>query len=299
MITIYKEKREEGYEWVDVINPTNAELTEIASKYGLHAALVEDCLQPDHLPKLEAVGDSHFIVLRTFNLSADKDADTIQEVTDKIAIFLGNTFIVSIHRPTFEFLSQIKSKYVDTGKCATPYHVLFRIFSHIVSTYDAPLAELVREIDLYEPKIFLQTKTPDLLKDLYYMKRRATVIDNIIDLSKSVHKNLNGKISTHSYSHLKDEFIRLQTTTEQVVDNVGNLLNIYISLSAQRTGEVMRVLTIFSVFFMPLTFIVGIYGMNFHTMPEFQWPFGYEIVWAVMIVVTVAIYFWFHRKRWM
>ncbi len=299
MITVLKEKKEGGFEWIDVTNPVKGELNEVALKYGLSTALVEDCLQPDHLPKLEAVGENQFVILRAFNLNASEEADTIQEVTDKIALFLGPDFVLTVHRPTFAFLGQIKGEFIDTDKCPTPYHVLFRIFSHVVSTYDAPLAALVREIDLYEPKIFLQKKTPDLLKNLYYMKRRATVMDHILELSKSIHENMKGKISTQHHNHLKDEFVRLQTSTKQIVDSVTNLLNIYISLSTQRTSEVMRVLTVFSVFFMPLTFIVGIYGMNFDVMPELRWQFGYLYAVFFMIVVTGTIYLWFRRKGWM
>lgn len=299
MTTVFKEKNPEGYDWIDLTQPSKAELTEIASRHGLHGALVEDCLQPDHLPKHESVGDNQFVILRAFNESATAEADTIQEVTDKIAVFFGTDFILTVHRPAFPFLAEIKEEFVDQGKCPSPFHVLFRIFAHVVSTYDRPLSQLIREIDLYEPKIFLQRKTPDLLKDLYYIKRKATVMDNVFELSISIQESLRGKISALQYNHLKDEFIRLRTSTRQVVDNVTNLLNIYISLSTQRTGEVMRVLTVFSVFFMPLTFIVGIYGMNFDVMPELRWYYGYLYAILFMVGVTLSIYLWFRRKGWM
>lgn len=299
MKVVYKEKKEGSFEWIDVTNPTKSELSEIAAKYGLHTTMVEDCLQPDHLPKMEAVGDNYFGILRAFNTDTSEIADTIQEITDKIAIFLGNDFIVTVHRPSFSFLESIKHTYVETGKCSSSYHVLFRIFSQVLTTYDGPLADLVKEIDLYEPRIFLQKKMPDLLRNLYYMRRRATVIEHVLELSKPVHENLKGKIAAPHYNHMKDEFLRLQTNARQIVDNGSNLLNIYISLSTQRTSEVMRVLTLFSVFFMPLTFIGGIYGMNFDVMPELRWTYGYPLVMGVMVAVTITIYLWFRRKGWL
>lgn len=299
MTTIFREKAKGGYDWIDVSQPTKTELNELAGRYGLHPAIVEDCLQPDHLPKFEMVEENPFVILRTFNESATNEADTIQEVTDKIAVFIGPEFILTVHRPLFPFLEKVKAEYVDNGKCPSTYHVLFRIFSFVITTYDKPLAELNRQLDIYEPKIFLQRKTPDLLKDLYFIKRRATVTENILELSRSIHESLKGKISSLQYNHLKDEFTRQQTSTKQVVDNVTNLLNMYISLSTQRTSEVMRVLTVFSVFFMPLTFIVGIYGMNFDFMPELRWEFGYLYTVFVMVGVTLSIYLWFRRKGWM
>lgn len=299
MTTILREKAKGGYDWIDVSSPSKAELNELANRYGLHAAIVEDCLQPDHLPKFEMVEDNSFVILRTFNENAAAEADTIQEVTDKIAVFLGSDFILTVHRPPFPFLTQIKDQYVDGGKCPSPFHVLFRIFTYIIKTYDNPLLDLSKKIDAYEPKIFLQKKVPDLLQDLYFIKRRATVTENVFDLSRSIHEGLKGKISSPQYNHLKDEFTRQQTATKQVVDSVTSLLNIYISLSTQRTSEVMRVLTVFSVFFMPLTFIVGIYGMNFDYLPELQWDYGYFYVLFVMVLVTLSIYLWFRRKGWM
>jgi magnesium transporter len=154
-------------------------------------------------------------------------------------------------------------------------------------------------LDTYEPKIFLQEKTPHLLKNLYFIKRKASVMDYIFNLSKTILENLKGKISAPNLNHLKDEMLRLQTSTHQVTDNVTNLLNIYISLSSQRTNEVVRVLTVFSVFFMPLTFIVGVYGMNFDFMPELKWKYGYLYVMLFIVAIALGIYSWFKRKGWL
>lgn len=299
MIATLKEKKENGYEWIDIVNPGKEELNDVAARYDLHKSLVEDSLQPEHLPKFEMVGDTQFIILRVYSNDVPPEADTVQEVTDKIAVFFGTHFLITIHRREFSFLNEIKSKYVDTGKCATPFQLLFRIIHAAIATYNTPIAELAQELDFYEPKVFLQEKTSTLLKNLYYIKRKASVIDFIFDLSRSILENLKGKIASTHFNQLKDEILRLQTNSRHVVDNVANLLNIYISLSSQRTNEVVRVLTVFSVFFLPLTFIVGIYGMNFDFIPEFHWSYGYLYVMALMVLITVLIYLWFKRKGWL
>lgn len=299
MITILKERKEDGYEWIDITQPEKAELNEVAAKYNLHKALVEDSLQPEHLPKFEMVEDTQFIILRAYSIMAPKQADTIQKVTDKIAIFQGAHFLITIHRRDYEFLHEVKTKYVDTGKCATPYQLLFRILAATISSYNAPIAELAKELDFFEPKIFLQEKTPSLLKSLYYIKRKASVIDFMFDLNRSIIENLKGKIASTHFNQLKDEILRLQSSTRNAIDNVANLLNIYISLSSQRTNEVVRVLTVFSVFFMPLTFIVGIYGMNFDVMPELRWQYGYLFAWLLMVIIVLAVFYWFKRKGWL
>ena len=98
---------------------------------------------------------------------------------------------------------------------------------------------------------------------------------------------------------LKDLNLKLHSNYEQIHEDVSNLLNIYISISAHKTNEVMKVLTIFSVFFMPLTFVAGIYGMNFKHMPELEFTWGYPASLGLMLLIIVIIYVWFKRKQWM
>ena len=98
---------------------------------------------------------------------------------------------------------------------------------------------------------------------------------------------------------VKDQHLKMRTQYGQVLDEVNNLMNLFMSLASQKTNEVMKVLTIFSVFFMPLTFIAGIYGMNFEFMPELRQRWGYPAVMLLMAIVTLIIYGWFKKKRWL
>jgi magnesium transporter len=97
---------------------------------------------------------------------------------------------------------------------------------------------------------------------------------------------------------MRDVYLRCDTMMEDLYENINSLLNIYISLSSQKTNEVMRVLTVFSAFFLPLTFLVGVYGMNFDYMPELKMKYGYLGIWAVMILTTLLIYRNFKRNGW-
>lgn len=97
----------------------------------------------------------------------------------------------------------------------------------------------------------------------------------------------------------RDQYVRLQNMFDSLSENIHQLLTVYFSASSHRTNEIMRVLTVFSVFFMPLTFIAGIYGMNFDYMPELQWRLGYPGIMVVMGIVTLSVYLWFRRKGWL
>ncbi|RYE11964.1 MAG: magnesium transporter CorA, partial [Sphingobacteriales bacterium] len=114
------------------------------------------------------------------------------------------------------------------------------------------------------------------------------IIDNI-DAEK-------GDVNTRD---TRDLYVRLQNIYDSLSDNTNHLLNLYFNVSAQRTNDTVRILTVFSVFFMPLTFIVGIYGMNFEFMPELHSRVGYPVVIGVMVAITLLIYLWFRRKGWL
>ncbi len=296
MITRHITTNKKKFEWIDVINPSAEELKEIAEQYSLHNTSVQDCLQPEHLPKFERIDDVVFIITRVFDETSSKNADTIQDLSNKTAIFVGPKFIITIHRLEQHFLGSIRTKFVEPHLCSSPNDVLVKILYAVLQSYEPAALSLENELDAYETQIFLRKHTNDILKKLYHLKRKASVCLRILKLSKNILDNLNTMVSAPVLQDLRELYVSLETSFEQTIENTNNLLNLYISLSSQRTNEVMRVLTVFAVFFMPLTFIVGIYGMNFDIMPELRHPLGYPAVMLVMGTITLEIYLWFKRK---
>jgi magnesium transporter len=291
---------ERDWKWIDLDNPTAAELMDIASQYGLHPSSVKDCLQPEHLPKYEVIDNIVFIITRIYDNQAASDADTIQELTRKIAIFFSDKFLITIHRSRLDLIEEVKHDYVDTPRVKNCFELLLKVVRTSFKTFETPAQKLTSDLDFYETKIFLQRNVPPLTKGLYHLKRKAAVSKKVLQLSETIltclKQNSGGSPETQD---LEDYFIRISTIYEEINDSTNNLVNMYISLSSQRTNEVMRVLTIFSVFFMPLTFIAGIYGMNFEFMPELKARFGYPLTLLSMVAVGVGIYFWFRKKGWM
>jgi magnesium transporter len=290
-----------GWEWIDLEGPAAEELKEVAAQYGLHRSSVIDSLQPEHLPKYEAIGNIAFMIARVYDPGAHREADTIQELTNKIAIFFSDRYIITIHRHPAGLIQEVREKYVETGLVKTPADLLIKLIKAVFKTYEGPAAKLAEELDFYEEKTFLNLRMPPLTKGLYHLKRKATVCRRVLRLSEVILSNMqqDGGFQPTEMQDLKDLYVHLGTQFEEVNDGTNNLINTYISLSSQRTNEVMRVLTIFSAFFLPLTFIVGIYGMNFEFMPELEKTYGYPAVIAVMGLVTLSIYLWFRRKGWL
>jgi len=288
-----------GFEWIDILKPTSEELKSISENYNLPASAFKDCLQPQHLPKFEAFGDLHYIILRAFDYNSAYEADTIEELTNKIAVFYSEKFIITIHLHEFKFIHIVKEKYFDCGHCQNTYELLGRIMKGVLISFEEPTRNLSAEFDTLESDIFLSIKTPDLLKNLYLTKRKAASFTTVLNLSKSIIENLKEKLEPSIHQDLVEIHIYITTICDPIREGVPNLLNIYLLLASQKTSEVMRLLTIFSAFFLPLTFIVGVYGMNFDIMPELRVKYGYPGVLSFMAIVTIAIFAWFRRKKWL
>lgn len=289
-----------GTTWIDVADPSADKMEELSIVYNLNPHIVRDCMQPEHLPKYEFVDDISFLILRFYDHMADERIATIQDITNKIAIFYTDRFIITIHRTETPFIEEVREKFVNRGRCSTITDLLIQIAWYALETYDAPVNRLFDQVDHYENLIMIKNSGQSPIEALYGIKREASILHKILMLMNEPISRIHPKQGEDAAKQdLKDQHLKMQTLYNQVLEDVNNLLNLAMSFSAQKTSEVMKILTIFSVFFMPLTFIVGIYGMNFQHMPELSKKWGYPGVLLVMCMVTGIIFLWFKRKRWL
>ncbi|HVG40020.1 MAG TPA: CorA family divalent cation transporter [Chitinophagaceae bacterium] len=290
----------EGVKWIDVNDPSASEMQALSKEYGLNEYIVRDCLEPDHLPKYDVVDNVHFLILRFFSHRFDDKVNTIQSITNKIALFYTTGFLITIHKEEVRFLDNIKKKYGDTTKVCSPAEVMVKILLDAVQTFYEPAQRLTEQIDFFENKIILRRVNDDLVENLYYLKRQASFSNKILMLMLDPINHV-GIIprEDEALQDVRDQHIKIQTMYAQIVEDVNNLMGLYMSFSAQKTNDAMKVLTIFSVFFMPITFIAGLYGMNFQHMPELTLRWGYPAVIVAMIIITAGIYFWFKKKQWL
>lgn len=288
----------QDFEWTDLVDPSYEELNALAEKYNLHPALVKDCLQPDHLPKYERMDNYSFLIFRIHTDNNVAEADTVQLLTHKIAIFYGENFLLTVHRREHGFIKSLMER-VNSGHCTSSRELLNALISACLETYEVPLGKLAKSVDYFEEIIFLRPKKIPLLKGLYYLKRKVDLLRRMLILSYAIIDAIDSSEGDVNTRDIRDQYVKFQNMFDSLAENIHQLLAIYFSASSQKTNEIMRVLTILSVFFMPLTFIVGIYGMNFDVMPELHWKMGYPGVMALLVVVTVSIYFWFKRKGWL
>ena len=289
-----------GFEWIDIVKPLPGEIEHVAARFGLHHASVQDAMQPDHLPKHETFKNYRFVIIRVYTQAESAEADTVHDLTDKIAIFVGSGFLVTIHMKEWKGISELENQFIKPGECKNSGHLFNEIVRYGLMGYDEPAAELGQTIDYLEEQVFLRSRNEPLLRNLYFLKRKIDVIRRMILLSYDIIEHIDPPGTADEYTRdIRDLYVKQQSLFDSLAENTNHLLGMYFNVSSQRTNETIRVLTIFSVFFMPLTFIVGVYGMNFRFMPELQQRWGYPGVMILMLLVVVGIYIWFKQKKWL
>jgi magnesium transporter len=308
------QRADPAFVWVDVVDPTEEELEQLAQRYGLEPTSVNDCLDPEHLPKFEQFERYAFAIIRAFDERSGRTCTTVQELTRKIAIFYGPGFLLTVHRREQAWLTALldkvrnetKSKAAKQGRDGLQASLLTQILNAALDSYLHPLEVVETQIDAFEESVFSATDrakprfTADL-REIHVLKRQVTLIKRLLWRTVDVVQRMT-PLSGQSVSLFRDVQENLESFhfyVDEMLDDANTLLTIQLSLASHRTGEVMRVLTVFSVFFLPLTFIVGVYGMNFDFMPELHARWGYPAVLAGMGLVTLAIYLWFRRNGWL
>ncbi len=294
--------------WLDLAEPSRNDLEEIARRYGFPETAVQDCLDPEHLPKLERFESAQgFAILRGHDEKADSDADTIQALTRKVAIFWGKDFLITIHRKEQPYLASVLSQASrlepppGTESQALIARLLVMLAGAVVESYEVPLEDAEMRMDAIETRLLRRTDITSQLQQMYTIKRRISLAKRLLWRTITVtHRLPLGEDRTLPLlQDLRENGESMHFYADELLEDVNNLLAMQLSLAAHRTNEVIQVLTIFSAFFLPLTFIVGVYGMNFEWMPELRQAWGYPAVLGAMLLVSASIWAWFRKRGWL
>lgn len=301
MVTYILQTPESNFEWIDISNPALEDFKGLKEKYNLNDASIKDCIEVGHLPKIEEFDDYHFLILRSIPKKFDAESDSLIEVTERISLFYNENVIITVHRNEIDFLNNLKRIEKTHRKLQSSKTLVNALVSDSLKTFEnLVLGRMAIQLDEYEEIVFLHHRRKSFLKNLYYIKRQIDVIRSVLTLYKDIVDYFHMPEYRNIYTQdLRDLFSRTNTLYRNISENTSQLLNIYFNIESNHTNEIMRTLTIISVFFMPLTFIVGVYGMNFKNMPELDWKFGYFGVIIAMTILSVIIYYWFKRKRWL
>ncbi|HXH54189.1 MAG TPA: CorA family divalent cation transporter [Gammaproteobacteria bacterium] len=290
------------FHWLDVNDPTITELEHLIQTYNLHPSSVRDCLMPKHLPKYELIENNVFILLRSFD-ERSRNSGTVRGLTRKIAIFISENYLITVHRSDQPYIVKIRDTWVKNQKNleASPLpRILFKIIEGLFSTYSEATYHCETSLEKFENTIFKDQSTQKSIQQKFLLKRKTSVIKHMLKMSLDLLPKL--KVYFHLDVSLFKEMQELGESqyfsAEEVLENINNLINLQLSLASHQTSEVVRILTLVSVFFMPLSFIAAFYGMNFKNMPELSAQYGYPIVIGLMFLIGCILFLWFKKRKW-
>ena len=280
------------FKWIDVCRPSHHDLAQLAKEYDLDYYQVSDSLQAGHLPKFETQPNYHFLILRAYTASVEDRVTNINELSNKIAFFYNESKVITVHRAHFDFLDTVPKD------CIHSVDLVLEIVRKMLESFVPPSELLSKEIDEFEKTIFIKDHSKISLEELYFLRAESRIAKKILQITQNtIHQmEVHERFKT-SMQDVKDQLLYLILVYDEMTDDATSLLNTYLSINAQKSNDVMRLLTIFSAFFLPLTFVAGIYGMNFEYMPELRHPIGYFVTLGCMVTIALVIYFWFRRKR--
>lgn len=320
-----EESSEQRIIWVDLLEPTPEEEEQVlAGIFKFHPLAIEDCqrerLTPGrgvHLPKVEDYGEYLYTIINPIAMESFDATPTPTARRDlstrQLNVFLGQNYIVTHH---YEKLHAIESAMTSCSRNPHfmkrgPDYLYHLVLDDIVDQYTPMLDAFDREIDQLEEEVFRRPSRRTLLSILA-MKRKIFGLRRITMYQREmVYRLSRGEFELISqeeiayYRNVYDHMVRATELAESYRDTMTSLLDAYMSMSSNRMNEVMKVLTMFSTFFLPLSFIAGVYGMNFDTsvspfnMPELHWVYGYPFALGLMALVGIGLWVFFRNKKWL
>jgi len=297
-------KEESSVIWVDMETPTAADEQVLLDVFNFHPLTVEDCRENRHYPKIEEFeGYIYFIV---HGVTADTSPDRFNTI--ELDGFLGHNYVITYHHEMFRSINNVKQLLHTTPVACQrgPAFLLHQILDQVVDFYSPVLDDFDERIDRLEENIFtLKSPSNEILSEIMDLKRSVLRLRRISGKQMDIlHRMSRGEFSLIPddmrpfYRDVYDHLVRVVDLSENYRDLISGSLEAYLSVVSNRLNEIMKVLTIFSVIMLPLTFIAGIYGMNFDNMPELHSRYGYYTVWIIMIAVAVGMLLFFKRRGW-
>jgi len=307
-----KESIEDCYRFVD--KPTTTWINvdglheidtfeELGKKFDLHPLVLEDVLNTGQRPKIDDYERYVFIVMKM--LYYDEEGGT---TTEQISLVVFPKFVISFQERSGDVFNQLRER-IRSGKgiirrMGSDY-LAYAIIDAIVDSYFVILEKVGEEVENMEEDL-IKRPGPEVLQRIHGLKTAMIFLRKSIwplrEVVNSLQRAESPIIKQRTVKYLRDVYdhtIQVIDTTETFRDMVSGMLDIYLSSVSNKMNEIMKVLTIIATIFIPLTFIAGVYGMNFRNMPELGWTWGYPIVWGVMGVIVILMVAYFRRKGWL
>jgi magnesium transporter len=290
--------------WIDIPDLTRKDAIEaLAKSFGIHSLIVEDILNTNQMVKMDNYDDCLFIVLKMLDYNKGDNNIT----TEHMSVVLKGNCVFSFQEYGNDIFERVRGKIRDSRdnirKLGADY-LCYELLDTVVDKYFSVIDELGDLTDDIEEEL-IAAPDKSTLQRIYFVKRKLMYLRKSVfplrELIGSLCGSEAGQISgdTRIYFHdVYDHLIQIVDSIETYQDILSNMLDIYLSSISNKTNETMKILTIISTIFIPLTFIAGIYGMNFKYIPELGFRYGYLIFWIVSVIIVLCMLMYFHKKKW-
>ena len=290
--------------WINIDGLHELEIIEkIGSNFGMHPLTLEDIVNTGQRPKYEDFEGYIFVVLKMIMFDDEKNA----VISEQVSLILGANFVISFQERKGDVFDSVRERIRNAKgrirKMGADY-LAYSLLDAVVDNYFSVLEKLGDKIEDLEEEL-ISNPMPRTLQAIHNLKRDTIFLRKAVWPLREVVGSLDRaeckliKKSTSIFLRdLYDHTIQTIDTIETFRDMVSGILDIYMSSVSNRMNEIMKVLTIFAAIFIPLTFMAGIYGMNFEFMPELKWKYGYFVLLGLMAIVGFGLLYYFRRKKW-
>ncbi|MBL9093544.1 MAG: magnesium/cobalt transporter CorA [Planctomycetaceae bacterium] len=305
--SLKSEREQPGVLWLNVVGLGSAAIIkQLGELFHLHPLAMEDVVNVHQRPKVDRYGEHLFIVLRM-------DARCEKQRTEQVSMFLGRGYVITFLEDPGDCFDPVRKRLRATDgviRRRGADYLTYALLDAAVDAYFPMLEDFGEKLEELEDEVLLKP-SPAVVTRIHDAKHTLRTLRRVIwplrDAMNELARDPSPLIADDTRVYFRD----LYDHTVQIIDIVetyreigSDLVDLYLSSLSNRMNEIMRVLTVISTIFMPLSFIVGLYGMNFNTtspwnMPELNWRYGYPLVLATLVVVTLGLLYFFHRRGWL
>ncbi len=294
-----------GVTWISVKGVHDAApITTLGKAFGIHLLTIEDILNTSQRPKIEEYADYVFIALKTMHVS---EGDKALEL-EHISLIFGEKFVISFQEGEGDIFGKIRERILTAKSRVRSMgadYLAYALMDAVVDQYFMVVEWIGDRIEAIDNRLLIEPRPTDVVqihrikRDTLHLRRAVWPLrEEVGALSKSG-SALVGADTKMFLRDLYDHTIQVMEMIETSRDILGGMHDTYLTTMSNKMNETMKILTIISTFFIPLTFIVGVYGMNFDNMPELHWRWGYLLIWLIMVTVVFVMIWFFKNKKWL
>ncbi|MFD1095995.1 magnesium/cobalt transporter CorA [Salegentibacter chungangensis] len=301
----FRFEEENNITWVNIDGLSNtSEIEKLGQYYELHPLILEDIVNTNQRPKIDEYQDYLFIVAKMLYHKNNGELEN-----EHISLVLGKDYVLTFQESDGDVFNGVRERIArGKGRIRTngADYLMYALLDAIIDNYFLVIDEISDKIELLEEQLFTSQPDDDITFEIQELKRTILRIRRAVFPLREVVNRLDKmehplvQERTNSYIRdLYDHIIQISENIDVYREMIWGLMDMYMTTISNKMNEVMKVLTIMASIFIPLTFIAGIYGMNFEYIPELQWRYSYFVLWGVMIIIFLLMLYYFKRKKWL